>query len=104
MARQEVRNFEVVHNNTWKGFTSTITVNGEPIKIASVSIPFKKDGTTVLEKTSSSGISISSTVDGQFILNEFLVTLAKGKYTYEVITTLESGAVKTYQLGDFVVE
>lgn len=101
MARQEVRNFEAIHNNTWKGFVSTTVVNGTALNLtgASISIPFKLNGSTVLEKTSSSGITISTTVAGQFTLNPFLVTLAIGKYTYEVVITLASGEVKTYQLG-----
>ena len=101
MARQEVRNFEVIHNNTWKGFQSTTVVNGVALDLtgASISIPFKLNGSTVLEKTSSSGITISTTVAGQFSLDKFLLTLPVGKYTYEVVITLFGGDVKTYQLG-----
>lgn len=101
MARQEVRNFEVIHNNTWKGFTSTTVVNGTALNLtgASISIQFKLNGTTILEKTNLSGITISSTIAGRFSLDEFLVTLPIGKYTYEVVITLVGGAVKTYQLG-----
>lgn len=86
-----------------RSFKMELNINGTltPIDLTNVLISssFRRDTKTGrLAKSISvgSGITVTNAVNGQFDLNEFLVTFDVGLYYYDVTFTFTDGRVKTY--------
>lgn len=64
---------------------------------------YDSTGALAMTKTSSSGLAITSAINGIFKLNSFILTLAAGMYEYDCQVTFSNSVVSTYIKGTFNV-
>jgi len=72
-----------------------------PLTGATLKCQFRKpfNGSTVLEITDGSGITVTSAVNGMFVIDTFLIGWDAGLYVYDVEVTFGDGTVRTYVRG-----
>jgi len=94
--------------DTFDGVQFTININETPADLTGASI--KMDlrltalGDVVKRFTSSDGITISATpTDGTFVLDQQIISIDAATYMYDIEITFQSGEVKTYIWGNWVI-
>jgi hypothetical protein len=96
--------FEVVNNDTYNGATFTITVNGVLLNLtgATIELQCRKKGSNELVWgiDTDDGITITDAENGEFEIDEQVISATPGTYPYDVQITLSSGSVKTYVGGE----
>lgn len=91
--------------DTFDGFQITVTQTSSdvtiPINLDGITLAckFKKSGTTVLDLTEGSGITIIDAEDGVFKIDAFSIPTETGSYNYDIQFTYSDGSVKTYIRG-----
>lgn len=96
---------QIWRNDTWVQ-TYALTSNNTPISLvgATVNIQVRKGcgGTLALSITNGNGATIGGTNNNEITVNK-LVNIDKGNYKWDMQVTLQSGNVRTYLEGDFIV-
>ena len=96
------------YGNQYRGDTvvspsMTFTSNGQPIDLtgATIKCQFRQpfNGKTILELTTSSGITVDTPTSGVIQLANFVPTWDPGIYLYDIEFTFPSGIIKTYLKG-----
>jgi hypothetical protein len=57
----------------------------------------------VLTLTNGSGLTITNAVNGQFEIDEQIISIPADRYYYEITFQLQTGAVKTYISGYWTI-
>lgn len=97
-----------VAGDTFDGISLTITEDGTPIDLTTVSeikIVFIRRNTSSAASTltDGSGITIDDAAAGEFSIDPFTVWTTAGEYDYDLQFTYTGGDVKTYLKGTMEV-
>lgn len=94
--------------DTFDGVDFTITVNAAPLDLtgATITMTIKKDtckGPVALTLTNGSGLTITDAANGQFEIDEQIISLPADTYYYEITFLLADSSVKTYISGYWTI-
>jgi len=97
---------QIWKNDTWRQ-TFVLTQNSVAINLtgATVTIQIRKGCDGVLALTASTGgngVTIGGASNNQITVDK-LINIDKGKYQYDINVVYNSGYVRTYLEGDFIV-
>jgi hypothetical protein len=104
-----ILNLQAQRNATFNEVIYDVTIDGTPLDLtgAVIRMQVKKDACSsavlTLTSVSSAGITITDAVNGQFKINEQIITIPTCNYEYDIQITLASGEVDYYVGGLFQV-
>lgn len=101
-------NIVAYNGDTYPGCSFQINVNDTPLDLTGAAIEMHvrktRDSDAVLDLDLDSGLTIIDDANGEFKINEQIISIAEpGGYIYDIEITLADGTVKTYIQGDFVI-
>lgn len=96
----------ITRNDTWvQSFVLTASTVPVDLTGSTITIQIRKGCDGVLALTASTGgngVTISGAGNNQINVSK-LINIEKGKYVYDINVAFNSGVVKTYLEGDFIV-
>ena len=91
--------------DTFGGVTFTILVNAVALNLTGAVIvgTFKAGGKTYTASTTNGALTITNAAGGIFTYDEQVVSYSPATYSYEIVFTLSTGAIKTYIQGTWKI-
>ena len=104
------QDFTIIRNDTFQTVTLDIDRDGSPIDLtgATIRMMLRLVKTQVSPdlslSTPSSGITITDAVNGEFEIDEQIISIDAGSYFYDLEVEESSGEVNTVMGGNFIVQ
>ena len=105
-----VQNFTSIRNDTFQSVTLQIDRDGSPIDLTGATIRMmlrivKTQASPDLSLSSpSSGITITDAVNGEFEIDEQIISIDAAVYFYDLEIAESSGEVNTVMGGEFTIQ
>lgn len=102
-------NFTAKKGDTFNEVPFQINKDGVPIDLtgAVIHMQLRKSPSTQvyldLISTANAGITITNAVNGEFKINQMIMTLEANVYLYDIEITFASGEIRTWISGQFTV-
>ena len=92
--------------DTWNARNFTVTVNDLAKDLTGASIAMKVrdcDLNEMLSLSIGSGITLTLPLEGKFTIDEQVLDIAAGSYTYDIEITDAAGVIKTWIAGKLII-
>ena len=102
-------NIQALRGDTFKEYPFEILIDNVALNLtgAAIKMDIKKDACSLpaltLTSVSNNGITITDAVNGEFKINQQIISIPAGNYQYDIQITLANGAVNTWVGGLFQV-
>lgn len=102
-------NIQALRGDTFKEYPFEILIDNVALNLtgAVIKMDIKKDACSLpaltLTSVSNNGITITDAVNGEFKINQQIISIPAGNYQYDIQITLANGAVNTWVGGLFQV-
>ena len=102
-------NIQALRGDTFKEYPFEILIDNVALNLtgAIIKMDIKKDACSLpaltLTSVSNNGITITDAVNGEFKINQQIISIPAGNYQYDIQITLANGAVNTWVGGLFQV-
>ncbi len=102
-------NIQALRGDTFKEYPFEILIDNVALNLtgAVIKMDIKKDACSLpaltLTSVSNNGITITDAVNGEFKINQQIISIPAGNYQYDIQITLSNGAVNTWVGGLFQV-
>lgn len=102
-------NIQALRGDTFKEYPFEILIDNVALNLTSavIKMDIKKDAcslpTLTLTSVSNNGITITDAVNGEFKINQQIISIPAGNYQYDIQITLANGTVNTWVGGLFQV-
>lgn len=102
-------NIQALRGDTFKEYPFEILIDNVALNLtgAVIKMDIKKDACSLpalsLTSVSNNGITITDAVNGEFKINQQIISIPAGNYQYDIQITLANGTVNTWVGGLFQV-